>query len=108
MHRKHTTGLDLAGEIQRGMDRTFRSYRDLVRLHETLRNTELDDDAARLLIYSLALEGKVIAPSQLGKVHAWYFRPDSVASDEDRERGFSDVEPRSAWAVLNAVTRGRP
>jgi len=28
-----------------------------------------------------------------------------MASPEDRERGFSDVEPRNAWAVANAVTR---
>ena len=31
LRRRHTTRLDLAGEIQRGMDRTFHSYRDLAR-----------------------------------------------------------------------------
>ena len=105
LHRKHTVGLDLAADIQRGMDRTFRGYEDLSRLVERLRNTEIDDAAARLALYSLAVDGDVIAPSQLGKVHSWYFTPERIADDHDRERGFSDVEPRTAMSVMNAVTR---
>lgn len=105
LRRKHTTGLDLVAEVERGLERTLHSYDGLMRLVEELRSTELSDSAAKLLIYNIALDGRVVAPSQLGKVHAWYFDPASVASDEDRERGLSDVEPRSAWAVMNAVTR---
>ena len=105
LHRKHTTGLDLGAEIERGMDRTFHSYRDFARLLDNLRNTVLTDDAARLLIYSLALDASVIAPSQLGKVHTWYFAPERIAMENDRERGFSDVAPRTAHGVMNAVTR---
>jgi hypothetical protein len=56
-------------------------------------------------MYDLALDGRVIAPDQLGKVHGWYFTPEEMASEEDRERGLSDVLPRNAWAVANAVTR---
>ena len=87
------------------MDRTFRSYRDLAELVENLRNAVLNDTEAKVLLYDLALDGGVIAPNQLGKVHAWYFTPERIASPEDRERGLSDVEPRTAWAVMNAVTR---
>ena len=105
LRRKHTTGLDLEAEIERGLDRTFDAYGALTRLMHELRETRLANSAAKLLIYNLALDGGVIAPSQLGKVHAWYFTPDAVASDDDRDRGFADVEPRSAWAVMNAVTR---
>lgn len=105
LHRKHTTGLDLSAEIERGMDRTFHSYRDLARLLDNLRNTALTDDAAKLLIYSLALDAGVIAPNQLGKVHTWYFAPERIATEQDRERGYSDVAPRTAHAVMNAVTR---
>lgn len=105
LRRKHTTGLDLEVEIERGLDRTFDAYGALTRLMHELRETRLADSAAKLLIYNLALDGGVIAPSQLGKVHAWYFTPDAVATDDDRARGFADVAPRTAWAVMNAVTR---
>jgi hypothetical protein len=74
-------------------------------LVDQLRNTELTDTQAKVLLYDLALDGRVIAPDQLGKVHGWYFTPEEMASAEDRERGFSDVEPRNAWAIANAVTR---
>jgi hypothetical protein len=105
LRRKHTTGLELVAEVDRGLDRTFHSYRDLVQLVDQLRNTELTDAEAKVLLYDLALDGRVIAPDQLGKVHGWYFTPEEMASAEDRERGFSDVEPRNAWGVANAVTR---
>ena len=105
LHRKHTTGLDLPAEIQRGMDRTFHSYRDLAQLLENLRNTELNDESAKLLLYDLVFDGHVVAPSQLGKIHSWYFAPEQIASEQDLDRGLSDVTPRTALAVLNAVTR---
>jgi len=105
LRRKHTTGLELVAEVDRGLDRTFHSYRDLVQLVDQLRDTKLTDMEAKVLLYDLALDGRVIAPDQLGKVHGWYFTPEEMASEEDRERGFSDVEPRNAWAVANAVTR---
>jgi hypothetical protein len=92
-------------EVHRGLERTFNSYRDLVQLVDQLRDTALSDSEAKVLLYDLALDGRVIAPDQLGKVHGWYFTPEEMASPEDSERGFSDVEPRNAWAVANAVTR---
>jgi hypothetical protein len=105
LRRKHTTGLELVAEVDRGLDWTFHSYRDLVQLVDRLRNTELTDAEAKFLLYDLALDGRVIAPDQLGKVHGWYFTPEEMANAEDRERGFSDVLARSAWSVANAVTR---
>jgi hypothetical protein len=105
LRRKHTTGLDLVAEINRGMDRTFASYAHMARLVDRMRDTQLSDREAKLLMYDLALEGHVVSPSQLGKVHGWYFTPELVAGDSDRERGFADVQPRSAWGVMNAVTR---
>lgn len=105
LRRKHTSGLDLVAEINRGMDRTFASYEHMARLVDRMRDTQLGDSDAKLLMYDLALEGHVVSPSQLGKVHAWYFAPNLIAGDADRERGFADVEPRSAWGVMNAVTR---
>src|SRR5437899_607173 len=59
LRRKHTTRLDLDLEVHRGMDRAFASYRDLGRLLESLRNTPLTDDQAKLAIYSLVLEGEI-------------------------------------------------
>jgi hypothetical protein len=105
LRRKHTSGLKLEAEIQRGLDRTLQSYRHFARLVDGLRDTQLTDSEAKLLMYDLALDGRVIAPSQLGKVHAWYFAPEEIASAADLERGLSDVEPRTAWGVANAVTR---
>jgi hypothetical protein len=105
LRRKHTTGLELVAEVDRGLDRTFHSFRDLVQLVDQLRDTKLTDAEAKVLLYDLALDGRVIAPDQLGKVHGWYFTPEEMASAEDRERGLSDVLPRNAWAVANAVTR---
>lgn len=105
LRRKHTTRLDLVAEVNRGLDRTFASYERMTQLVDQLRDTQLSDRDAKLLMYELALEGHVVSPSQLGKVHAWYFTPDLIAGDADRERGFGDVAPRSAWGVMNAVTR---
>ena len=105
MRRKHTTGLDLDREVQRGMDRAFASYRDLGRLLDCLKNTPLSDEQAKLAIYSLVLDGGVVAPSQLGKVHGWYFHADEVASDAEIDRGLDDVAERTAYGVLSAVTR---
>ena len=105
LRRKHTTGLDLHMEVHRGMDRAFASYRELGRLLDSLRDTPLSDDQARLAIYSLVLDGEVVAPSQLGKVHSWYFDPEAVASEDDLGRGLEDVAPRSAYGVMSAVTR---
>ena len=105
LRRKHTTGLDLDMEVHRGVDRAFASYRDLGRLLDKLKNTDLTDDQARLAIYSLVLDGEVVAPSQLGKVHGWYFHPDEIASDADIDRGLDDVAERTAYGVMSAVTR---
>ena len=74
-------------------------------LLEGLRNTPLNDDSAKLLLYDLVFDGHVVAPSQLGKIHSWYFAPGQIASKQDLDRGLSDVTPRTALAALNAVTR---
>jgi hypothetical protein len=105
LRRKHTTGLDLDVEVHRGMDRAFASYRDLGRLLDNLKNTPLSDERAKLAIYGLVLDGEVLAPSQLGKVHGWYFHADEVASDAEIDRGLDDVAQRSAYGVLSACTR---
>ncbi|MGH7748421.1 MAG: DUF932 domain-containing protein, partial [Candidatus Dormibacteria bacterium] len=105
LRRKHTTGLELRSEIDRGMERTFHSFQDLARLVENLKDTPLSDEQAKVLIYNLALDGHVIAPSQLSKVHSWYFEPEQVAGDADIERGFDDVQTRTAYSVMGAVTR---
>jgi hypothetical protein len=105
LRRKHTTGLDLELEVHRGMDRAFGSYRDLTCLLENLKNTPLTDEQAKLAIYSLVLDGEVLAPSQLGKVHDWYFHPEEIASEADLARGLDDVAQRSGYGVMSAVTR---
>ena len=105
LRRRHTTGLDLDREVHRGMDRAFASYRDLARLIDGLKNTELTDDQARLVIYRLALDGEVVSPSQLGKIHGWYFHADEVATDAEIDRGLDDVAERTAYGVMSAVTR---
>ena len=43
LRRKHTTGLELVAEVERGLDGTFHSYRDLVQLVDQLRDTKLTD-----------------------------------------------------------------
>ncbi len=105
LRRKHTTGLDLDREVHRGMDRAFASFRHLGQLLEQLKNTPLTDDQARLAIYGLVLDGGVIAPSHLGKIHSWYFDPEVVATEADLARGLDDVAPRTAYGVMSAVTR---
>jgi hypothetical protein len=105
LRRKQTTGLDLDREVHRGMGRAFASYGDLDRLLASLKNTELTDDQVRLAIYNLVLDGEVLPPSQLGKVHSWYFHADEIASDADTDRGLDDVAQRTAYGVMSAMTR---
>jgi len=105
LRKKHTVNLDLTGEIDRGMNSAFQSYRALAALGDKLKDTKLSDDDAKLLMYEISLQAGVISPSNLGQMHNWYFDPEVVATDVDKERGFADVADRSAWSVYNTVSR---
>lgn len=113
LHRKHTSGLRLDTEIRLGMERAFGDFEKLAQLMAMSQEREVSTDDAELLMYKLSLEGQVIAPNQLGKVHQWYFEPERIAQDntaagihlDDPQRGFDDVTTRTVYSVMNAVTR---
>ena len=70
---------------------------DLSFLPETQLATSRAPTTRRLLIYGVVLDGDVVAPNQLGKIHGWYFRPDEIASDLDLTRGLDGgrIAPRT-------------
>lgn len=96
LNKRHTTGLDLQWEIAEGLDRAFDRFASLDTFIDSLKDKQLNDRAARDVIYRAVIEKNVLAPQYLPNVHANYFTPADDATD---------CAPRSAWGLYNAFTR---
>lgn len=96
LRKRHTSGLDLNGEVNDALGRAFERFAGLDAFIEGLKDRQLDDRTARDVIYRAIIERKVLAPQYLPNVHGNYFTPGE---------GWTDCAPRSAWGVFNAFTR---
>ena len=91
---KHTKSFNLIDTLSVGVDRIQRNFEPLQRQVETWRQTQITDDAAKLILYSAFIDGKLEAPrSLLPEVHRLYFEPQ-----------YPEFSARTMWSLSNAFT----
>ena len=89
---KHTKSFNLIDTLSVGVDRIQRNFEPLQRQVETWRRTQITDDAAKLILYSAFIDGKLEAPrSLLPEVHRLYFEPQ-----------YPEFSARTMWSLSNA------
>lgn len=99
LKRRHTSRLDLATELARAFDRYQEGMGRLKADVERLKQTELTETEARLLIYQV-FEQAIMPVRFLPTVHRLYF-----LSEEDLQN--PEMQPcasRSLWGLHNAFT----
>lgn len=93
MH-KHTRKLDLIDVVSIGVDKIQRNFEPLRSQILGWQEQQLENDRAKLIIYSAFVEAGLSAPRHLvHKVHKNYFEPT-----------FEDFRPRTLWSLSNAFT----
>ncbi len=91
---KHTKRLSLIDALSIGVDRMQRNFEPMRQQVEAWKATQLQDEAAKLVIYRAFVEGKLEVPKHLATVvHGRYFNPEESA-----------FTPRTAWSLSNAFT----
>jgi hypothetical protein len=95
MFQKHTKNLSLMDSISIAVDRIYRSFEPLKTHLKQMREIELQDQQARLLIYKAFLDREIrgIPRHLLPIVHDYYFHPKQDA-----------FRPRNLWSLSNAFT----
>jgi Domain of unknown function (DUF932) len=92
LKRKHTSGLDLPGEIYGALDLYMQHHRKLVSHVSDLQARELTDEAAKAIMFD-AFRQKVMPTRLLESVATNYFEPPHA-----------EFQPRTAWSLHNAFT----
>jgi hypothetical protein len=95
MRRKHTPKFTLHGDLAVAMDRYQEHLLGFKRHLENLRNVSLADEEAQAMIFQ-AFDRDILPLRLFPTVAATYFHP---------KEEMADVEPRSAWGLMNAMTR---
>ena len=91
---RHTKRLSLMDALSIGVDRMQRSFEPMRRQVEAWKQTQLADDAAKLVIYRAFVAGELEVPKHLAAVvHSQYFNP--------QESAFAS---RTLWSLSNAFT----
>ncbi len=91
---KHTKRFSLVDAVSIGVDRMQRNFEPMQRQVATWRQNQIDDGAAKLVIYRAFVEGDLEAPKHLARrVHELYFNPQ-----------FEEFAPRTMWSLGNAFT----
>jgi hypothetical protein len=91
---KHSRRLDLVETLAIGVDRMQRGFDPLRQQITGWQQSELSDDAAKLVIYEAFLDGGLPLPRHLLPiVHRHYFRPEYEA-----------FHARTLWSLSNAFT----
>ncbi len=92
--REFQTILSLMDALSIGVDRMQRNFEPMRQQVDAWKATQLQDEAAKLVIYRAFVEGKLEVPKHLATaVHGRYFNP--------QESAFA---PRTAWSLSNAFT----
>lgn len=93
LRRRHTSGLQLFGEVEQAIVKYERHYFNLKTEVENLKSLRLTDDRAKALIFDAVYKHAVL-PQRFGKAVAdEYFNP-----------RHAEFEPRTAWSLHNAFT----
>jgi hypothetical protein len=92
MLAKHSKNFDLTESLALGVDRIQRQWTPLREQIDFMRQTTLEDDKARLLIYKAFMNYR-FPVTLMKRVHADYFEPKH-----------EEFKPRSVWSLSNAFT----
>jgi len=91
---KHSKHFNLADAIDLGLGRMQRNFEPMRQQVEGWRRNQLDDAAAKLVIYRAFIEGDLEVPRHLARrVHELYFDPQ-----------YPEFQPRTVWSLTNAFT----
>jgi uncharacterized protein Usg len=91
---KHSKGFSLIDALSIGVDRMQRNFEPLVQHIDYWRQSEIADEAAKLVIYRAFIEGQLEVPRHLARaVHNQYFQPQH-----------EEFARRTMWSLSNAFT----
>ena len=91
---KHTKRFSLVDAVSIGVDRMQRSFEPMQREVEEWKESRIEDETAKLVIYRAFVEGDLEAPKHLARrVHDLYFNPT-----------IEEFAPRTRWSLGNAFT----
>ncbi len=91
---KHNKSFNLIDTLSVGVDRIQRNFEPLQRQVELWRKTQINDNTARLILYTAFIDGMLEAPrSLLPEVHRLYFEPQ-----------YAEFSARTMWSLSNAFT----
>lgn len=95
LRRKHTSGFDLASEIERALDRYEEHLKVFHGKIDELKDSHLLDADAKAIIFD-AFREKILPLRFFPGVSQTYFHPTPE---------MTDVLPRTRWGLMNAFTR---
>lgn len=95
LKRKHTSKLDLIGELKDAVKRFVEKFWHMSAQFDALKNKAITGNDARIRIYDIFAKG-VLAPRYFPSVHAAYFSP----TGEEYETCYKST----LWALHNAFT----
>ena len=91
---KHTKNFSLIDALSVGVDRMQRNFEPMRRQVDAWKDSYIDEQEAKLVIYRAFVEGKLDAPRHLARrVHEFYFAPEHV-----------EFASRTRWSLANAFT----
>ena len=91
---KHTKNFSLVDALSVGVDRMQRSFEPMQRQVALWKESRIQDEAAKLVIYRAFVEGELEAPKHLARrVHDLYFNPT-----------IEEFAPRTLWSLENSFT----
>jgi len=96
LQQKNTLRMNLAERVSVAIDKFIEQSRQLIDDIEALKQRPMADYAAKSLLYDVFSTG-ALPLHLLDDVNGFYFRP---------QEQHTDCQPRSAWGLHNACTRG--
>jgi hypothetical protein len=91
---KHTKRFSLIDAMSVGVDRMQRNFEPMRQQIEMWKDSRIQDEKAKLVIYQAFVEEELEAPKHLARrVHDLYFNPQ-----------FEEFAPRTRWSLTNAFT----
>jgi hypothetical protein len=91
---KHSKSFNLIDTLAVGVDRIQRNFEPMQRQVESWRRTQINDEQAKLILYSAFVDCKLDTPrSLLPEVHRHYFEPQ-----------YPEFSARTMWSLSNAFT----
>jgi hypothetical protein len=91
---KHTKNFSLIDAVSVGVDRMQRNFEPMWRQIEIWKESRIQDETAKLIIYEAFVEGELEAQKHLARrVHELYFNPQ-----------YDEFNPRTQWSLANAFT----